>query len=144
MSAVSNPPTCRAHVAEPPRSSRLTRLVLEVLHTGIGSGKDERLMTVVRPAHDVRRGAVVVTDLEDLAVPHRAADVGASDDQPVADSSEHACTFLLTGGPPGLVPPPAARCPRAPRPIGPRGQGPKARDSAGRCPRPGPLWTFGP
>jgi len=66
-----------------------------VLNLGIGAGEDQGLVPVVRPANDVRRGPVVASDLDDLAVANRSVDMSAVDDQTVADCCEHRSTSCV-------------------------------------------------
>jgi hypothetical protein len=69
---------------------------LEVLDLRIAPGKEETLVAVVTPAHEVRRISVLAADLEDLRVAIRLADVVALDDQTITDFRVHRA-FLSLG-----------------------------------------------
>ena len=70
------------------------------LDTGVRAGEDKRLVTVVEPAHHVRRAAVRVAQLHDDADAPTVADVRALENEPIAKLRVHT---LTVGREPGRV-----------------------------------------
>jgi hypothetical protein len=64
---------------------------------GVGTRIHESLMPIA-PPHDVRRGTVLATHLDDLAVPGRRVDLVALGDQTVAHLRSHVSTMRLFAG----------------------------------------------
>src|SRR4029079_3605922 len=61
----------------------------ELLHGRIGARKEETLVAVIGPAHDVLRRAGGTVHLQDLGVPIGIADVVALDDDSISDVRFH-------------------------------------------------------
>ena len=63
--------------------------MLEVFDERVGTRKEQSLVAIVAPPHEVRRTSVLALDLQDLGVTVGLADVVTLDDQPVTRSCTH-------------------------------------------------------
>ena len=65
------------------------RLMLEVLHAGIGAGEEQSLVVRILPTHHVRRSSFFATHFENFTIPIRLTDAVAPNNDSITDCCYH-------------------------------------------------------
>ena len=83
------------HVAPLNRVIELSlRHVVEVLHGGVGTREEQRLVPVGTPTDDIRRTAIDASHLEHFTLTVRLTDVMSPDHDPIAHARSHGVLLL--------------------------------------------------